>query len=82
MAKDIKVLKEDIIPSDIAPREMTTDCHFVHHDSGIDVVRGVSMVKIFDYYHDQGKKITRIEVAGGQLNPKLCEPFAEKKKDK
>ena len=82
MAKDVKVLKEDIIPNDIAPREMTTDCHFVHHDGGIDVVRGVSMVKIFDYYWDKGKKINKIEVAGGQLNPKLCEPFPEKKKDK
>jgi len=81
MAKDVTVLKEDIIPNDIPTREMTTDCHFVHHDSGIDVVRGVSMVSIFDYYHDKGKKITKIEVAGGQLNPKLCEPFP-KKKDK
>ena len=82
MAKDIKVLKEGIIPSDISPREMTTDCHFVHHKEGIDVVRGQSMVKIFDFYHDKGKTITKIEVAGGQLNPKLCEPFPEKKKDK
>ena len=82
MAKDVTVLKEDIIPRDIPTREMTTDCHFVYHDSGVDVVRGVSMVSIFDYYHDKGKKLTKIEIAGGQLNPKLCEPFPEKKKDK
>ena len=82
MAKDVTVLKEDIIPTDISGREMTTDCHFVHYDGGIDVVRGVSMVCIFDYYYDKGKKISKIEVAGGQLNPKLCEPFPQKKKDK
>jgi hypothetical protein len=81
LAKDVTVLKEDIIPNDIPTREMTTDCHFVHHKGGVDVVRGVSMSKIFDYYYDLGKKITKIEVAGGQLNPKLCEPFP-KKKDK
>ena len=36
MAKDVKVLKEDIIPSDISPRDMTTDCHFVHYEGGIE----------------------------------------------
>ncbi len=72
MAKDVTVLKEDIIPNDIPGREMTTDCHFVHHDSGIDVVRGVSMVCIFDYSYDKGKKISKIEVAGGKLKHKRC----------
>mgnify|MGYP003145398276 FL=1 len=82
MAKEVSILKEDIIPSDVPSKEMTTDCHFVSRQDGtIDIVRGVSMVKIFDHYHDKGLKITKIEVAGGQLNPKLCDPFA-KKEDK
>ena len=81
MAKDVSVLKEDIIPTDVPARQMTTDCHFVHRTDGkIDIVRGQSMVKIFDYYYDKGLKLSKIEVAGGQLNPKLCEPFPEKDK--
>ena len=83
MAKEVSILKEDIIPSDVPSKEMTTDCHFVHREDGtIDIVRGVSMVKIFDHYYDQKLKITKIEVAGGQLNPKLMEPFAKKKEEK
>ena len=81
MAKDVSVIKEDIFPKDVLAKQMTTDCHFVHRNDGkIDIVRGVSMVKIFDHYHDKGLSIKKIEVAGGQLNPKLCEPFPEKDK--
>ena len=78
---EVKVLKEDIVTSDVLKKEMTSDCHFVHLDNGsIDIARGHSMVKIFDYYHDKGKKVTCIEVAGGQLNPKLQEPIIGKDK--
>ena len=81
MSKDVSVLKEDIIPSDVPPKQMTTDCHFVHRKDGkIDIVRGQSMVKIFDHYHDKGVIVNKIEVAGGQLNPKLCTPFPEEDK--
>ena len=72
---EVRIIKEDVVKEDIAAKEITTDCHFVHHmDGRIDIVRGASMVKIFDYYHDQGKRVTAIEVAGGQRNPKLQEP--------
>ncbi len=75
MAKEIKIIKEDVIPSDVPAKTITSDCHFVTRICGqIDVVRGVSMVKIFDHYHDKKIKITRIEVSGGQLNPKMQEP--------
>ena len=78
----ITVVREDVIKSDIPMKELTSDCHFVHlMDGTIDIVRGASMVKIFDYYHDQGKKITAIEVSGGQRNPKLQEPLI-KEEDK
>ena len=51
----ITVVREDVIKSDIPKKELTSDCHFVHlMDGTIDIVRGASMVKIFDYYHDQG----------------------------
>ena len=43
---------------------MTTDCHFVTRENGtVDVVRGVSMVSIFDHYHDKKIKITKIDVS-------------------
>ena len=81
MARDVSIVKEDVVPNDIQKKQMTTDCHFVYLSDGkIDIVRGQTMVKIFDYYHDKGKTITKIEVSGGQLNPKLCEPFPDKDK--
>ncbi len=78
----VSILREDVIKSDIQKKELTSDCHFVHlMDGTIDIARGASMVKIFDYYHDKGKRVTAIEVSGGQRNPKLQEPF-EKEEDK
>ena len=81
MAKEVTILKEDIIPTDIPIKEMTTDCHFVERICGmIDVAKGQSMVKIFDHYHDKGIKIKSIKVAGGALNPKLNDPCIGKDK--
>ena len=78
----VTIVREDVVTEDILRKELTTDCHFVHLvDGTIDIARGASMVKIFDYYHDQGKKIKKIEVSGGQRNPKLQEPF-QKEEDK
>ena len=75
MAKDVSILKEDVIPKDIPSKQLTTDCHFVTREDGtVDVTRGVTMVSIFDHYHDKKIKITKIEVSGGQLNPKMQEP--------
>jgi hypothetical protein len=75
MAKEVAILKEDVIQKDILSKQMTTDCHFVTRENGtVDVTRGESMVKIFDHYHDKKIKITKIEVSGGQLNPKMQEP--------
>ena len=77
--KDVTILKEDVIKEDIPSKKLTTDCHFVtKQDGNIDIVRGVSMVKIFDYYYDKGIKLTSIEVSGGQLNPKMNEPALDK----
>ena len=78
----VTIVREDVITQDIPKKELTSDCHFVHLiDGTIDIARGASMVKIFDYYHDKGKKISKIEVSGGQRNPKLQEPF-QKEEDK
>ena len=77
--KEVTILKRDVIPSDISSKQLTTDCHYVTRAGGcVDVVRGVSMVKIFDYYHDKDIKIKSIEVSGGQLNPKMQEPTLDK----
>ena len=78
---EVTVLKEDVIIEDIPKKNLTSDCHFVHTSDGvIDVVRGQSMVRIFDYYHDKGKRVVKIEYSGGQLNPKLQEPTIGKDK--
>jgi len=75
LANKVFVVKEGVVPSEISCSDLTTDCHFVfREDGGIDIVRGQSMVKIFDVYHDKGVKITKMEVSGGRLNPKLCDP--------
>ena len=75
MPKEVTIIKEGVVPQDIKSSDLTTDCHFVHReDGGVDVVRGETMVKIFDVYHDKKVKLTRIEVSGGTLNPKLSEP--------
>ena len=77
--KEVSIIKEDIIREDIPTKKLTSDCHFVTRICGmVDVVRGVSMVKIFDHYHDKGIKIKSIEVSGGQLNPKMNEPAVDK----
>ena len=77
--KDVVILKRDVIPKDIPSKDLTTDCHFVTRAGGcIDLVRGISMVKIFDYYHDKDIKIKSIEVSGGQRNPKMQEPEVDK----
>lgn len=75
LAKEVSIIKEDIALADVSASDLTTDCHFVHRVDGvIDIVRGQSMVKIFDVYFDKGIKIARIEVSGGRLNPKLSDP--------
>ena len=77
--KDVVILKRDVIPSEISTKQLTTDCHYVTRvGGGVDVVRGVSKVKIFDHYHDNNIKIESIEVSGGQLNPKMQEPTLDK----
>ena len=78
---EVTVIKEDVIVDDGLRKQLTSDCHFVHLVDGvIDVVRGSSMVRIFDYYHDKGKRVVKIEYSGGQRNPKLQEPTIDKDK--
>ena len=68
------VLLEDIDPADYPGTKLTTDCHFVYHEGGqIDLAKG-GMVAIFDHYHDQGIKLSRIKLAGGNRNPKNSKP--------
>jgi hypothetical protein len=70
-----KILKEDVSPREIHPRDLTTDCFFVHRKhGGIDIARAGKMVEVFDHYHDRGIELVRIEYAGGRRNPKFQEP--------
>ena len=74
----IQIIKEDVTVSEVNLADLTTDCMFVHMDNGkIDVVRAQAMVKIFDEYHDAGKRITKIDFSGGRLNPKTQTPRLE-----
>jgi hypothetical protein len=69
-----KILKEDINPGDFKKSSLTTDCYFVHLSDGrVDLAKG-GMVPIFDDYHDRKLTISRIELSGGNRNPKLSQP--------
>jgi hypothetical protein len=71
----MQLLKPDIDLKEVNPRNLTTDCKLVEKADGrIDLVRGYSSVRIFDYYWDQGIRISRIWHAGGTRNPKFQEP--------
>jgi hypothetical protein len=71
----MKILKEDIDPTTLQPRNLTNDCKLVRRETGeIDLVRSYKAVTIFDYYWDRGIKILRIWNAGGTRNPKFQEP--------
>ena len=70
----MKILKEDIVPTDIPKGNLTTDCYFVFTDDNqVDLARG-SMFAIFDHYHDAKKKVSRIRLAEGTRNPKVLQP--------
>lgn len=75
MARFGKILKDDVDPNEIHPRDLTSDCYYVKHRSGqIDIARAGRMVEVFDLYHDLGIVLQRIDHAGGRLNPKFQEP--------
>lgn len=75
MATSAKILREDIDPTSIHPRDLTTDCYFVHRiDGQVDIAKAGGMVHVFDTYHEFGIKLRRIIHAGGRRNPKFQEP--------
>lgn len=75
MAQSARILKEDVDKSEIHPRDLTTDCYFVHRKDGqVDIARAGKMVEVFDAYHDLGILLRRIEHAWGRRNPKFQEP--------
>jgi hypothetical protein len=70
-----RILKEQVSPGDIHPRQLTNDCYYVHRvDGQVDIARAGKMVEVFDVYHDLGILLTRIEHSGGRRNPKFQEP--------
>lgn len=75
MAKSIKILKEDVNPRTIHPRDLTNDCYYIYRvDEQIDLAQASGMVCVFDAYHDLGILLRRIVHAGGRRNPKFQEP--------
>lgn len=75
MAASAKILREGVDVGAIHPRDLTTDCYFVHRiDGQVDVARAGAMVHVFDTYHEYGILLRRIEHAGGRRNPKFQDP--------
>jgi hypothetical protein len=71
----MQILKEDVDLALMNVKTLTNDCKFVRRTTGeIDLVRGYSSVKIFDYYWDKGIKILKIWHSGGTRNPKFQQP--------
>lgn len=71
----MQLLRSDLDPKEINPRNLTNDCKYVERANGrIDLVREFSSVRIFDHYWDQGIRIKRIWHAGGTRNPKFQQP--------
>lgn len=69
------ILRKNIDPSEINPKNLTNDCKFVRRvDGSIDIVKEYSSVRVFDFYWDQGIRIKRIWHAGGTRNPKFQQP--------
>jgi hypothetical protein len=71
----MQILRRDVDLDSFDHRKLTNDCKCVRRTDGtIDIVREYSSVRIFDFYWDQGIRITRIWHAGGTRNPKFQEP--------
>jgi hypothetical protein len=71
----MKLLRSDLDPTEVNPRNLTSDCKYVERANGrVDLVKEISSVRVFDYYWDQGIRILRIWHAGGTRNPKFQEP--------
>lgn len=75
----VRIMGEKVEIDRLDLSKLTVDCHGVEYISEnnlvfTDVVRSHTMADIFDLYFDEGKKINKIWVLGGKLNPKLAEP--------
>ncbi|UYE97275.1 hypothetical protein [Cyanophage S-TIM54] len=75
----VRIVGEKIEVDNLDLSRLTVDCHGVEYISEnnlvfTDVVRSHTMVDIFDLYFDEDKKINKIWILGGKLNPKLAEP--------
>jgi hypothetical protein len=71
----MQLLRSDLDPKEINPRNLTNDCKYVERVNGrVDLVKEFSSVRIFDHYWDQGIRIKRIWHAGGTRNPKFQQP--------
>jgi len=74
----VKVVGEKVEIDRVDLSKLTVDCHGVEYTTEqdmvyVDIVRSYTMVDIFDLYHDDKKKVCKIWVLGGKLNPKLSE---------
>lgn len=75
MSNSAKIVKEQVSPGEIHPRQLTSDCYFVFRKDGqVDIARAGRMVEVFDTYHDLGVLLWRIQHAQGRRNPKFQDP--------
>lgn len=74
----VRMLVEDIDPNSLNLKKLTNDCYLVVRKNGRkDIVRAKKMVDVFDFYHDLGISLSKIDFAGGTRNPKFQEPELE-----
>lgn len=71
----ITVVAQDVSPSDVKPKKLTTDCYLVFRKDGVvDIIRAKKRVDIFDHYYDLGIELKLIDFSGGIRNPKFQDP--------
>lgn len=75
--KDVIIMMEKTSEEEIRDldKQLPTDLHLVEYtldgEFQADGVRAHTMVDIFDFYYDNGAKITRIKSGFGTIKPKL-----------
>ena len=72
----IQIFQEGVDPDSFDDSALPTDIHLVHFTkkdgtTQVDAVRAYMMVDIFDAYHDNKHKVTKIKAGYGRVRPNL-----------
>ena len=72
----IQIFQEGVDPDSFDDSTLPTDIHLVHFTkkdgtTQVDAVRAYTMVDIFDVYHDNKHRVTKIKAGYGRIRPNL-----------